>query len=150
MTQTHWILAETLRRHGQKVPALARASGLSKNTVYDIVNGKSQAVTLETLDKLMSGLEALTGASVTVGELIGRDTSDPYAHLFVNAKPFDWEEAKKSIPNWTPEERAENDRMWRLMEAEKEARRRGADFIQQQLDEILGAPDMESDPEPAA
>ncbi|MGI8748232.1 MAG: helix-turn-helix domain-containing protein, partial [Deinococcus sp.] len=66
MTHTHWTLAETLQRKGKKVPALARASGLSKNPVYDIVNGKTTAVALETPDKLLAGLEGLTGDTMHV------------------------------------------------------------------------------------
>ena len=54
MTQTHWILAQTLRYRGLPPHTLANVSGLPKNTVYDIVNGKTQGVTLETVDGLLN------------------------------------------------------------------------------------------------
>lgn len=123
MTNTHWTLLQTLQRHRQKVPALARASGLSKNTVYDIVNGKTKAVTLETVDRLLDGLEQLTGERMTLEAVLGRnDSPDPYAHLFAGVQPFSWEEAQQHVPEWAAPERAENDHFWAKMEADKRAR----------------------------
>ncbi|WP_135230739.1 helix-turn-helix domain-containing protein [Deinococcus fonticola] len=48
MKATYWTLAQTLQRRGITTHALIKANGLSKGTVYDIVNGKSRGITLET------------------------------------------------------------------------------------------------------
>lgn len=126
MTQTHWTLAETLRRNGKNVSALVKASGLSKNTVYDIVNGKSQAVTLETLDKLLSGLEELTQAPVTLEDVLSREQgSDIDPELLAQLsgiQPFNWADIKRTLPDWTPEEQAENERMFGELEEDRRSR----------------------------
>ena len=127
MSHTRWTLAETLRRHSKKPPALARASGLSKNTVYDIVNGKTKAVTLETLDKLLSGLEEITGTAMSVEDVLKREQPAGIdTHLLaqvVNIQPLDARELLALVPDWTDQERAENDRFWAEYEAEKAERR---------------------------
>lgn len=124
---THWTLAQTLQKYGQKVPALVKASGVSRNTVYDIVNGKTGAVTLETLDKLLNGLEELTGARMTVEDVVKREQaaelSPDLLTQLTKARPFDWDELRKLIPEWTPQERAENDEFW--LEQERDRRSRG-------------------------
>ena len=113
MSQTYWTLAETLRKHGQKVPALIQVCGLSKNTVYDIVNGKSQAITLETVDKILTGLERLTGMRFTVEDILKREPpQDTYAHLFAHAALYDPMEARKLFFLWTPTEKAKDARYW--------------------------------------
>ena len=145
MTHTHWTLAETLQRHGQKAPALARASGLSKNTVYDILNGKSRAVTLETLDKLLDGLERLTGASLTPNDLIGRmvrsDIDPELLAQLAAIPPFDWQEVQAQTPSWTEEERAANDQFWLDLETDRKSR--GSKRIQR-LEVIWDGPDASS------
>jgi len=131
MTHTHWTLAETLQRKGKKVPALARASGLSKNTVYDIVNGKTTSVTLETLDKLLSGLEELTGDTMSVEDVLHRPAvpamnagMEPALQAqLAGARPFKAEELLALVPDWTSEEQEENDRFWAERESEKQTER---------------------------
>lgn len=141
---THWTLAQTLQKYGQKVPALVKASGVSRNTVYDIVNGKTGAVTLETLDKLLSGLEELTGARMTVEDVLRReepaDISPALLVQLANARPFNWEELQKLIPDWTDEERAENDRYWREHEEEKRAALVRDERRLQQIADLLDGP----------
>ena len=126
MTATHWTLAQTLQRRGITTHALIKVSGLSKGTVYDIVNGKSQGVTLETVDKLLSGLEQLTGQRMTLDAVLDRsEPDDPYAHLFVHTEPFNWEEIQKLIPApddlWTEAERVQDRKvLWAEIAAEKQ------------------------------
>ncbi len=48
MNTTQWKLSDTLRRYRKSALALARASGLAKTTVYNILHNKSKAVELET------------------------------------------------------------------------------------------------------
>lgn len=139
MTATHWTLAQTLQRRGITTHALIKASGLSKGTVYDIVNGKSQGITLETVDKLLAGLEQLTGQRMALDAVLDRtEPEDPYAHLFVDAKPYDHEEARKHLVPWTAEELAEDEKYWAALAQEKKESREKPDKTMQELSEIFG------------
>lgn len=148
---TRWRLGETLRRHGKTPLALARASGLSKNTVYDIANGTSRGVELETLDKLLSGLERLTGERAGLQDLLdAAPPADPYAEVFARARPFDREEVRKLIPDWTPEERAENERLTEELERQRLEDRELAPRRQDKLDALFAELDaLENDPDEA-
>ena len=128
MTQTHWTLAQTLQSRGVSPHALAKVSGLSKNTVYDIVNCKSQGVTLETVDRLLSGLEQLTGQRMALDAVLARTMTHDVQDTALLAQlaglpPFDLEALRASLPHWTPEEQAENERLW--LEHESDRRSRG-------------------------
>lgn len=116
--QTQWKLEGTLRRFGKTPMALARASGLTKTTIYNMVNNTSQAVQLETLDKLLIGLEHLTGQHFSVADVLEREVK-PNAlleELLRDAKPVDFAELNKHIPAWTDEERIENEAFLRELE----------------------------------
>jgi transcriptional regulator with XRE-family HTH domain len=142
MRQTHWTLAQTLQSRGLSPHALAKVSGLSKNTVYDIVNGKSQGVTLETVDRLLSGLEQLTGQRMALEAVLDRqEPEDPYLHLFADAKPFDWDQVRSTLPLWTPEEQAANDAFWAEHETERQSRRATGNRRLGALAEIFGRED---------
>lgn len=127
MTATHWTLAQTLQRRGITPHALIKVTGLSKGTVYDIVNGKSQAITLETVDRLLEGLEKLTGQRLTLTDVLDRhissDIHDPelLAQLH-DLAPFDLEAVKATLPDWTPEEQAENRKQWLAHEYDRRSR----------------------------
>lgn len=148
MTQTHWTLAQTLQKHRQKVPALAQVSGLSKNTIYDIVNGKAQGITLETVDKLLDGLEQLTGQRMALDAVLDRtissDIHDPelLAQLH-DLAPFDLEAVKATVPDWTPEEKEENRKQWLAHEYDRQSR---GNRREQQLDALWEELDS-NDPE---
>lgn len=126
---THWTLAQTLKRHGKKVPALVKATGLPRNTVYDIVKGRTKTVKLDTVDRLLAGLEAITGQPMTIGDVLHRPAPDmggmglepALQAQLAGARPFNAEELLALIPDWTAEERAENDRFWAESDAEKRA-----------------------------
>ena len=138
MTATHWTLAQTLQRRGITTHALIKVSGLSKGTVYDIVNGKSQGVTLETVDKLLSGLEQLTGQRMTLDAVLDRPAPSDIADAALLAQLqdlalFDPEAVQATIPDWTPEEREENRKQW--LEHEYDRQSRGS-RRQQQLDAL--------------
>ena len=149
MTATHWTLAQTLQRRGITTHALIKVSGLSKGTVYDIVNGKSQGVTLETVDKLLSGLEQLTGQRMTLDAVLDRsEPDDPYAHLFVHTEPFNWEEIQKLIPAWTPEELAADRKLWAEIAAEKQEWRAIAEKRLKQMEEVADSDNKQPDAEP--
>ena len=153
MTATRWTLAQTLQRRGVSTLALIKASGLSKGTVYDIVNGKSQGITLETVDKLLGGLERLTGERLSVEAVLARkgvDTIQDSALLaqLQDLPLFDLDALNTTIPRWTPEQQEENRRQW--MEHELDRTSRG-NRRQEKLDalwEELDAPgDHSSDDE---
>jgi DNA-binding Xre family transcriptional regulator len=109
--QTYWKLDSTLRQYRKTPLALARASGLSKTTVYNIVHGKAKGIELETLDKIMLGLEQLTGQKMQVEDVLNREskTTPALEALLKNAKPFDSRNLEHLIPDWTLEEEAKND-----------------------------------------
>jgi DNA-binding Xre family transcriptional regulator len=137
--QTHWKLEATLRHHRKTPLALARASGLTKNTVYNIVNEKAQAIEIETLDKLVAGLEKLTGQPMSVTDVIERE---PQRNMLLeealkNAPLFYWDEVKKTLPDLTPEERAENDAFIQVLEAQREVERETNYQRDQELLKIL-------------
>jgi DNA-binding Xre family transcriptional regulator len=118
---TQWKLEGTLRHYGKTPMSLARASGLTKTTIYSMVNGSSQAVQLETLDKLLSGLEKLTGKPMRVSDVLERKIK-PNALLeevLRYAKPVNWQELEEHIPDWSAAERAENQRVTLEVEQER-------------------------------
>jgi len=74
-----WKLAATLKERGVTPYGLVKASGLAQATVYAIAQGKAQAVELETLTKLVAGIERLTGKPAAVNDLleVARETPAP-------------------------------------------------------------------------
>jgi DNA-binding Xre family transcriptional regulator len=65
-----WRVKEHLDRHGKTPYALWKASGLSRTTVYAITQGTPDRVDLETLNKLLSGLERLTGERAELTDVL--------------------------------------------------------------------------------
>ncbi len=59
-----------LETHGKSAYSLWKASGLPRNTVYSISQGKATRIDLDTLGKLLYGLEKLTGKKVTPNDLL--------------------------------------------------------------------------------
>ncbi|GIW31695.1 MAG: hypothetical protein KatS3mg071_1869 [Meiothermus sp.] len=119
MVNTYFKLEPLLRQHKKTPLALAEASGLSKTTVYNLVNNKAKAVELETLDKLMAGLEQLLGRPVRFDEILEKRPTPKearLARLLKDAKPFCWEEVQKALPPLTPEEKAEDEAFLRVLE----------------------------------
>ena len=125
MGQVKWMLEATLRRYAKNSHALVQASGLAKTTVYSIVNGETTSVDLKTLEKLLLGLEQLTGEPMNIEDILKRepsaDLSPALLAQLTKAQPFDWDEVQKLIPEWTDEERAENERFWQEHRGEKRA-----------------------------
>jgi DNA-binding Xre family transcriptional regulator len=58
-----------LEQRNMSAYALWKASGLPRNTVYSISQGKALRVDLETMGKLLFGLEKLTGETVEPNDL---------------------------------------------------------------------------------
>jgi DNA-binding Xre family transcriptional regulator len=126
--QVRWKLGELLARHHLTALALAKASGLSKTTVYNLVNGHSKALEIETLLKIVAGFRALTGQIIAVGDIFEVEavavptlTAHPsLEEQLRHVKPFRWAEMQALVantPDWTDEERAQ----WEAGEAEREA-----------------------------
>jgi DNA-binding Xre family transcriptional regulator len=59
-----------LETHQKTAYALWKASGLPRNTVYSLSQGKATRLDLETMGKLLFGLEKLTGQTVTPNDLL--------------------------------------------------------------------------------
>lgn len=126
MVNTHFKIEPLLRQHRKTPLALAEASGLSKTTVYSIVNNKAKAIELQTLDKLMAGLERLLGRPVRFDEILEKRQSskqERLAQLLKDAKPFHWKEVEKNLSPLTPEEKAENEEFMRVLAEAREASR---------------------------
>lgn len=126
MVNTRFKLEPLLRQHKKTPLALAEASGLSKTTVYNIVNNKAKAIELQTLDKLMAGLEKLLGRPVRFDEILEKrpdSKQERLARLLKDAKPFNWAEVEKGLPPLTPEEKAENEEFMRVLAEAREASR---------------------------
>lgn len=105
MSTVQFNLDPFLRQHKTTPLALAEASGLSKTTVYNIVNNKAKAVELETLGKLISGLRTLTGENIEIKDILKEETLPDWREtLLRNAKPLDWEAMQMQLPPLSPEE----------------------------------------------
>ncbi|MGI8748339.1 MAG: hypothetical protein ACR2J4_08345, partial [Deinococcus sp.] len=80
---------------------------------------------------LLAGLEELTGDTMTVEDVLSRPVVsatnagvEPVLQAqLARARPFKAEELLALVPDWTQEERAENDRFWEERAAEKQAER---------------------------
>ena len=140
MPTTHFKLEPLLRRHNKSVLALVKASGLAKTTVYNLVNNRAKAVELETLSKLVDGLERLTGKPISFDDVLEKEPRERNAlldDLLKDAKPLDWDKMMAGIPDWTEEEREENSRVFE-MERERKNAKRPSKRLEQML-EIFGS-----------
>jgi predicted transcriptional regulator len=65
-----WKVSEILEEHKITPYRLAKDSGLANNTVYSIVNGKSEVMHGQVLEKLLSTLEDLTGKKFLIQDVV--------------------------------------------------------------------------------
>ena len=120
MSDVHFKLDDTLRRHKKNAAALIEASGLAKATVYNIVNNKAKAVELETLSKLLNGLRVLTGEETTINDILERKTQHNWREdILKNAKPFDWDAVVTELPELTEKEKAEGEDFIQFLEEQR-------------------------------
>jgi DNA-binding Xre family transcriptional regulator len=107
-----------LRRFRKSPLALVRVTGLAKTTVYNIVNKKAKAVEVETLDKLVAGLEVLTGETMHISDVIEREShpNPLLEEIIKDAQPFDWEKVQRLIPEWSAEDQQENEAFLEALE----------------------------------
>lgn len=68
-----WKLRDYLDRHNLSAYALTRAADVAPNTVYALARGDSERISLEVFDKVLAGLEKLTGEPVNVADLLERE-----------------------------------------------------------------------------
>lgn len=66
-------LKEALDGSGITVYRLGEASGVPRNTLYNLVNQQRERLDLEVLDKVISGLEQITGRRVELTDLLERE-----------------------------------------------------------------------------
>lgn len=79
-----WILRDYLSRHDLTPYQLAKATGLSVNTIYPLARGEAQRVSLETLQTVLEALDGLTGKRASVSDVLERETSE---YEFGDAEP---------------------------------------------------------------
>ena len=68
-----WRLRKYLDDNDVSAYALTKAAALAPNTVYALARGDQGRVDLEVLDKVITGLEHLTGRRVELTDLLERD-----------------------------------------------------------------------------
>lgn len=71
-----WTLKDYLTQHNLTAYQLAKATGLSVNTIYPLARGEAQRVSLDTLQTVLDALDNLTGKRVDVSDLLERETSE--------------------------------------------------------------------------
>lgn len=71
-----WMLKEYLTRHDLTAYQLAKATGLSVNTIYPLARGEAQRVSLETLQTVLGALDELTGERVSLTDVLEREAPD--------------------------------------------------------------------------
>lgn len=143
MQATQFKLEPLLRQHRTTPLALAEASGLSKTTVYNIVNNKAKAIEPKTLDKLVAGLERLLGRPVRFDEILEKrpnSKQERLAQLLKDAKPFSWAKVEQSLPPLTPKEKAENQEFMQVLEESRTASREQSQVRDQRLLKLFEDP----------
>lgn len=73
----HWMIRPLLERHNISTYRLMRESGLAQGTVYRLVNGETQSLNVETLDRVMAALQRLTGERLEISDLLRYDEPNP-------------------------------------------------------------------------
>jgi DNA-binding Xre family transcriptional regulator len=59
-----------LEQHNASAYRLWKASGLPKNTAYALASGKTTRIDLDTLGKVVFGLEQITGKTITPNDVL--------------------------------------------------------------------------------
>ena len=72
-----WMIRPLLERHHISTYRLMRESGLAQGTVYRLVNGETQSLNVETLDRVMAALQRLTGERLEISDLLRYDEPNP-------------------------------------------------------------------------
>ena len=84
-----WRLRQYLDEHDLSAYALTKAAALAPNTVYALARGDRGRVDLEVLEKVITGLEQLTGRRVELTDVLGRDDVAPGPQI-VSTKKKSW------------------------------------------------------------
>lgn len=90
-----WKLRAYLDRHNLSAYALTRVADVAPNTVYALARGESERISLEVFDKVLAGLEQLTGQSVGVADLLERAVNGPEVND-LEAQTRGWHDADLS------------------------------------------------------
>jgi DNA-binding Xre family transcriptional regulator len=69
MAKVNWRVSQLLKDHDLTPYKFMKATGLAQGTAYSIANGKGEAVRLDTLGAVISGLEQLIGRKVELADL---------------------------------------------------------------------------------
>jgi transcriptional regulator with XRE-family HTH domain len=113
-----WTLKDYLNQHDLTAYQLAKATGLSVNTIYPLARGEAKGIQLETLQTVLDALDDLTGKRVDVSDLLERETSE---YEFADDEPVP-DEIIERIRRF---ERGESKLIpWEQVKAEQQAKRR--------------------------
>lgn len=93
-----WRLKNYLDKHDLTPYSLVRATGVSPTTVYGLAQGKHERISLDVLDRVIWGLEKLTGETVELSDVLERDPApvDDESALWLSAaltpplEPWEW------------------------------------------------------------
>lgn len=89
-----WKLKDYLAQHDITAHQLALESKLSVNSVYPVVRGKAERVSLATLDKMLEALDRLTGEKVELTDLL---TREPERAVAPNPKKGAWRKLRGAL-----------------------------------------------------
>lgn len=115
-----------LERHHLSAYQLVRATRgqLSEATVYGMARKPLQRIDLGSVETIIQALEALTGETVSLLDLIEQGEAPikaKYAHLLRNAPVLPPGHAERTAPAWNPEELAEDEQFWQSYRDEQRA-----------------------------
>jgi DNA-binding Xre family transcriptional regulator len=65
-----WKVKDYLEQHNKTPYSLWKASGISRTTIYAITGGKMDGLHFDTLDRLILGLEQITGKRVELTDVL--------------------------------------------------------------------------------
>ena len=92
-----WTLKNYLDNNDLSAYKLVQAAKVSPTTVYALARGDHERVSLEVLDKVLAGLERLTGKPATLTDVLEREP-DPEPQEEIDAETRAWLEVDLAPP----------------------------------------------------
>lgn len=92
-----WTLKSYLDANDLSAYKLVQAAKVSPTTVYALARGDHERVSLEVLDKVLAGLERLTGRPATLTDVLDREP-DPEPAEEMDAETRAWMDAELAPP----------------------------------------------------
>ncbi len=92
-----WTLKNYLETHDLSAYKLVQTAKVSPTTVYALARGDHERVSLEVLDKVLAGLERLTGTPASLTDVLEREP-DPEPVEEMDAETRAWHDAELTQP----------------------------------------------------